>query len=165
MPICKLDDLPSLLRPNQTLLGIDNGAKQVGIALSDARLTLASAHSIVKRDKFSGLVQKLQSIIREWDVGAFIIGLPLELSGHFGPAAQAARTLGANLDKAFSLPIVFWDERFSTAAIQRELINVADMSRAKRSAVIDKLAAAYILQGAIDYINNKKSTSGKDFDS
>ena len=154
MPIRKLEELPALLSPKQCLLGIDYGSKLIGLAISDPSLTLAAPLEVVERGKFSLLRAKLERLIEERAVGALVIGMPLQLDGKLGPMGQAVRTFASNLDKAFAPEMAFWDERFSTALIQRELIEVADMSRAKRAAIVDKLAASYILQGALDYLKN-----------
>jgi len=152
MPLCNLADLPRLIGKNQCLLGLDNGSKHIGVAISDPGLVLASPLCTIERGKFAATLETLRKIIQERQIGGLVIGLPLTLEGTTGPAAQSARTLASNLDKALNLPIAFQDERFSTAAIQRELTEVADLSRAKRAAAVDKLAASYILQGALDYL-------------
>ncbi len=152
MPVRNLRDIPPFLAPGQCLLGLDNGAKHIGVAISDPGLCLASPLTTLERGKFKDLQAALTKIITERNVGAIVIGLPLQLDGQTGPAAQSARTLASNLEKAFAPHMAFWDERFSTAAIQRDLIEVADLSRAKRAALIDKMAAAYILQGALDFL-------------
>ena len=152
MPVRNLRDIPLLLTPGQCLLGLDNGAKHIGLAISDPGLSLASPLLTLERGKFKDLQEALTKIIKERAIGGIIIGLPLQLDGQSGPAAQSARTLASNLEKAFAPNMVLWDERFSTAVMQRELICVADMSRSKRAAIIDKLAAAYMLQGALDFL-------------
>lgn len=152
MPVRNLQDLPALLTKGQCLLGLDNGAKHIGLAISDPGLSLATPLTTLERGKFKDLSEQLAKIVQERNIGAIIIGLPLQLDGQTGPAAQSARTLASNLDKSLALNLAFWDERFSTKVMQRELIDVADMSRAKRAAVIDKLAASYMLQGALDYL-------------
>lgn len=156
MPLRTLDEFPALLSRHQCLLGVDYGSKMIGLAISDPSLSLAAPLVVLERGKFSAVREKLEKIIKEREVGALVIGLPLQLDGKLGAMGQAVRTFASNLDKAFAPEIAFWDERFSTAMIQRELIEVADMSRAKRAAVVDKLAASYILQGALDYLKNRK---------
>lgn len=156
MPIRNLAELPQFMQPNQCLLGVDYGSKFIGIAISDSNFTLASALGTIERVKFAQVLTGLQKVITERNVGGIVIGLPLTLEGKTGPAAQAARTFASNLEKAIAPNMAFWDERFSSAIINRQLIEVADMSRAKRAAVVDKLAAAYILQGALDFLRNER---------
>lgn len=155
MPICSdIHELKKLLRPGQTVLGIDNGSVAVGIAVSDPGLLVASPLAVLGRKGFTGLAADISRIARERNAGAIIIGLPLAMDGHEGPATQAARALAHNLLKKGGLPvsdmpIAFWDERFSTVAVERMLID-DDMTRRRRESVIDKAAAAYMLQGALD---------------
>jgi len=156
MPICNLADLPKMLTKNQCLLGIDYGSKHIGLAICDPGLRLASPLTTIARGKFAEVLKELQKIMQNREVGALVLGLPLQLDGGTGPAAQAVRTFAVNLDKACAPAMAFWDERFSTAVIQRQLTEVADLSRARRAEVVDKLAAAYILQGALDYIQNHR---------
>ncbi len=142
------------LRKNQCLLGIDYGSKMIGIAVSDPSLIVASPLTTIARKRFSEDAAKLVALIVERNVGGLIVGLPKNLDGREGPMAQAARTFVRNLEKMGKLPdpdipVVFWDERFSTAAVQRLLIE-DDMTRKRRGEVVDKMAAAYILQGALD---------------
>lgn len=152
MPLLDLADFKSRLPPGCGLMGIDYGSKQIGLAVSDPGLTLASPLQVVPRGKLADFVALLQKHMAERQIGGLILGLPLTLDGQTGPMAQSVRTLASNLEKAFSPLMAFWDERFSTAVIQRELIERADLSRARRAEVIDKLAAAYQLQGALDYL-------------
>ncbi len=154
MPICNLSDLPQLLTRNQCLLGLDYGTKIIGVAVSDPGLRVASPLLSLVRKKFTQDAQILIQLMRERDIGALVVGLPRDLEGEEGPMAQAARAFAHNLmrhpDRPFAdLPVAFWDERFSTAAVERFLIS-DDMSRKRRSEVIDKAAAAYMLQGALD---------------
>jgi len=135
--------------PGARLLGLDLGEKTIGIALSDTRLTVATAMETLKRGKFSADADKLAAIVASQGVGGIVIGLPLNMDGSDSPAAQSARAFGRNLANRLALPIVFWDERLSTVAVTRTLLE-ADASRKKRSAVVDKVAAAYILQGALE---------------
>jgi putative Holliday junction resolvase len=157
MPVCNLSGLLALLRPGQCLLGLDPGKTVIGIAISDPGLRVASPLVSLKRTKFTKDAAELIKIIRERAIGGLVIGLPKNLDGSEGSAAQAARTLASNLLKQGHLPIadmpiVFWDERFSTAAVERFMI-ADDMSRKRRDEVIDKAAAAYILQGALDALS------------
>ena len=148
MPVVELADLPPLVA-NARLFGLDLGEKTIGIALSDARRTIASPLETLKRSKFQPDAGRLLQLARLHGVGGFVIGLPRNMDGSEGAAAQSARAFGRNLAALTDLPIAFWDERLSTAAVTRTLIE-ADTSRKRRAALVDKLAAAYILQGALD---------------
>jgi putative Holliday junction resolvase len=148
MPIVELVDLPPLV-VNVRLFGLDLGEKTIGIALSDTRRTIASPLETLKRTKFQPDAQRLLQLARLHGVGGFVVGLPRNMDGSEGAAAQSARAFGRNLAALTDLPIAFWDERLSTAAVTRTLIE-AETSRKRRAALVDKLAAAYILQGALD---------------
>lgn len=139
------------------LIGIDVGSKTLGLALSDVTRTIASGLTTLKRGKFSADVARLQALIEEHQVGGLIVGLPTNLSGGDGPRAQSTRAFVRNLTKHIALPILLWDERFSTAAAERVLIE-ADASRRRRAAVIDKVAATLILQNALDRL--RRSSAG-----
>jgi putative holliday junction resolvase len=145
-------DLPGLkavIAPGKRLLGFDLGEKTIGLALSDIMLTVATPLETLKRGKFSVDAIVIESLIHKHGVGGLVIGLPLNMDGTDGPSAQSARAFGRNFAARTELPIVFWDERLSTAAVTRTLIE-ADSSRKRRGEVVDKMAAAYILQGALD---------------
>lgn len=145
-------DLPGLkaaIVPGKRLLGFDLGEKTIGLALSDTMLTVATPLETLKRGKFSVDAVVIESLIHKHGVGGLVIGLPLNMDGTDGPSAQSARAFGRNFAARTELPIVFWDERLSTAAVTRTLLE-ADSSRKRRSEVVDKMAAAYILQGALD---------------
>ena len=144
-----LEDLASLLEPGQRLLGLDIGTKTIGLALSDETRAVASPLQTITRTKFTPDAEEILRICKENNVSALILGLPLNMNGTEGPRAQSTRAFARNLGQLTDLAIAFWDERLSTAAVTRTLIE-ADTSRAKRSDVVDKLAAAYILQGALD---------------
>ena len=147
-------DLPERLSRGQRLLGIDPGSKTLGLAISDSALKIASPLETIQRTKFTQDAASLAEICRERRVGGLVIGLPVNMDGSEGPRCQSVRQFATNLvDKAgFEQAIAFWDERLSTAAVQRFLIDEADMTRKRRAAVVDKMAAAYILQGALDAI-------------
>ncbi len=147
MNIVTLDALS--LAPGSRLLGIDLGEKTIGLALSDTLLTVATPMETLRRGKFTADAAKLETIIAGQGVGGIVLGLPLNMDGSAGPAAQAARAFGRNLAGRIALPVVFWDERLSTAAVTRTLLD-ADASRKRRGEVVDKMAAAYILQGALE---------------
>jgi putative Holliday junction resolvase len=141
--------LPPLLAPEARLLGLDVGSKTIGMALSDVTRSIATPYHTVRRTKFTEDVKAIEAAIEEHDIGGIVIGLPLNLDGSEGPRAQSTRAFARNLAARIAVPIVFWDERLSTAAVERHLIE-ADASRKRRAEVIDRMAAAYILQGALD---------------
>jgi putative Holliday junction resolvase len=153
MGLIILDALPSALRPRQRLLGLDLGEKTICLALSDTTLSIATPMQTLKRGKFSNDAAILSALIREQDIGALVIGLPLNMDGSEGPSAQSARAFARNFSKVFDIPIVLMDERLSTAAVTRTLIE-ADASRARRKELVDKMAAAYILQAVLDRMKN-----------
>jgi putative Holliday junction resolvase len=150
MPICKPAELPDKLLKNQTILGLDLGTKTIGLALSDAGRIIASPLSTITRRKFTQDWAELAALCDKHQVGALVIGLPVEMSGEEGPRAQSARTFAAEVLKRREITITFWDERLSTAAVQRMMTDEMDLSRRRRGEVVDKVAAAYILQGALD---------------
>jgi putative Holliday junction resolvase len=150
MAICKPSELKSKLVRNQTILGLDLGTKAIGLALSDASYIVASPLLTIVRQKFGKDAKELESLVDKHNVGAFLIGLPVQMDGTEGGRAQATRSFAEEFLKRRDLPIAFWDERLSTAAVQRMLTSEADMSRKRRAEVVDKAAAAYILQGALD---------------
>jgi putative Holliday junction resolvase len=131
------------------LIGIDLGTKTIGLALCDVGRRIASPLETIRRVKFTPDVARLRGLCEAHRVGGLVIGLPLNMDGSEGPRVQATRAFVRNLKPILDLPVLFWDERLSTAAVTRALI-AADASRAKRSEVVDKLAAAYILQGCLD---------------
>jgi putative Holliday junction resolvase len=149
MAIIEISALKSALAPRARLLGFDLGEKTIGLALSDTLLTVATPLQTLKRGKFSADAQILDKLIAEHGVGGLVIGLPLNMDGSDGPSAQSARAFARNFAARSQLPIVMWDERLSTAAVTRTLID-ADASRRRRADVVDKMAAAYILQGVLD---------------
>ena len=144
-----LQDLAALLPPKARLIGLDVGTKTIGLALSDVERRLASPLVTIKRAKFGADAALLIAEIRKYEVAALVIGLPLALDGADTPRAQAARAFSRNFVALEPIPVTLWDERFSTAAVERDLIAM-DVSRSRRAEVIDKMAAAYILQGALD---------------
>lgn len=154
MAIVDLTDLPPLLKTGQRLAGLDVGTKTIGVALSDVMRSLATPLETIKRGKFLPDAQRLFDIVRRYDVGAFVVGLPLALDGSEGPRCQSVRQFAANLLQVQDMPIAFQDERMSTAAVQRVLIEEVDMTRQRRAEVVDRAAAAYILQGALDRLAN-----------
>lgn len=143
-----LEDLPQGVR----LLGLDIGEKTIGLAVSDSGQSVASPLETIRRSKFAKDMERLKEIIAERKVGALVLGLPINMDGSEGPRCQSVRQFARNLESlaGIDLPLAFWDERLSTRAVERFLIDEQDMTRMRRAEVIDKLAAAYILQGALD---------------
>jgi putative Holliday junction resolvase len=148
-PLVDIEDLPKLLAPEARLLSLDVGTKTVGLALSDVTRSVATPYSTLRRTKFTEDAKAILEVVEKNQVGGLVIGLPLNLDGSEGPRAQSTRAFARNLAARTDLPIVFWDERLSTAAVERHLIE-ADATRKRRAEVIDRMAAAYILQGALD---------------
>jgi putative Holliday junction resolvase len=151
LSIVTLDELK--LAPGLRLLGLDLGEKTIGLALSDTLRSIATPMETLRRTKFSADAEKLEKIVAEQNVGGLVIGLPLNMDGSDGPSAQSARAFGRNLAARLPLPIVYWDERLSTVAVTRTLLD-ADASRRRRAEVVDKMAAAYILQGVLDRLRH-----------
>lgn len=152
MPLCNPSDLKPLLARGMRLLGLDVGTKTIGLALSDTTLLVATPLDTIRRVRFRDDLQRLRNEIARHGVGGIVIGLPLALDGSDSPRTQGVRQFAKNLEAQFDLPIAFWDERLSTAAVERGMIE-ADLSRRRRAQLIDRAAAAYILQGLLDYIN------------
>ena len=148
MPVVELSLLKAAVGHGR-LIGLDLGEKTIGLALSDTLLTVATPLTTLKRGKFSLNARELLDLFEEHGVGGVIIGLPLNMDGTEGPSAQSARAFARNLSGLADVPIAFWDERLSTIAVTRTLIE-ADTSRRRRAEVVDKVAASYILQGALD---------------
>jgi len=154
MTLMSLDALHDVLPPMRRLIGIDPGSMTVGIALSDMMRMVASPAEGIKRSKFVDFATRLEGFMKEHEVCGIVVGLPLNMDGSVGPSAQSARQFAENLAERLGVPVALWDERLSTAAVERTLIE-ADLSRKRRAEVIDKLAATYILQGALDYLSRK----------
>lgn len=139
------------LKSRQRLLGLDVGSTTIGLAVSDYTLTIASPLETIKRTKFSKDILRLKELVAEREVGALVIGFPYNMDGSEGPRCQSTRAFAENCSKHIDLPMAFWDERLSTAAVTRTLLE-ADASRKRRKELVDKMAAAYILQGALDFL-------------
>jgi len=144
-----VDDLLPHLAPGTRLAGLDLGTKTIGIAVSDLGLRIATPFTTIRRTKFGQDAQTLLALCAREKVGGLVLGLPVNMNGTEGPRAQATRAFARSLTRLTELPIAFWDERLSTVAAERALIEM-DMSRAKRAQRIDSAAAAFILQGALD---------------
>lgn len=138
-----------LLKPGERIAGLDLGTKTIGIAISDVLQQVASPRITIKRSKFTKDADQVLALCKQETVGLIVIGLPVNMDGTAGPRVQATHAFARNLSRLTALPIVFWDERLSSAAVERMLIE-ADTSRARRAKLVDKLAATYILQGALD---------------
>jgi putative Holliday junction resolvase len=145
----QLIELMNALEPGSRLLGIDLGTKTIGLALSDVERRIATPLETVRRTKFTPDAARLKEIVGRFQVAGAVIGLPLNMDGSEGPRAQATRAFARHLGPVLGIPILFWDERLSTVVVTRALLD-ADASRARRGELVDKMAAAYILQGALD---------------
>lgn len=154
-PTLPLEDFLTAAKAGTRLIGLDLGTKTIGLALSDLGRGIATPMETIRRVKFTPDAQALLAICAKQDVGGLVIGLPLNMDGSEGPRAQATRAFARNLGNLTELPMTFWDERLSTAAVTRTLLE-ADSSRARRAEVVDKMAAAYILQGFLDRIGHMK---------
>jgi putative holliday junction resolvase len=148
-PPLTIEALAERLPAKARLIGVDLGTKTIGLALSDVERRIASPLATIKRTRFAKDAEALIAQIRTHDAFALVLGLPLSLDGGAGPRVQATRAFARNFAALDPTPVVYWDERMSTAAVQRALI-ANDVSRARRAEVIDQMAAAYILQGALD---------------
>ena len=152
MPVLDLPDLPAATAPYAPWFGLDLGEKTIGVATSDVTRTIASPLALIKRRKFTEEASELFALMATRGAAAIVIGLPLNMDGTEGPRCQSARAFARNLLRLKDLPIAFQDERLSTVAVNRMLIDEADMTRKKRAEVVDRAAAGYILQGALDRV-------------
>ena len=150
MALFNLTDLRARLTRDQRLIGLDPGTKTIGVALSDVRLTLATPYASLKRGKLRANAAEIVAVARKEGAGGLVVGLPLSMDGTVGPAAQAARDWTLALSEATGLPAALWDERLSSVAVNRFLIGEVDLSRKKRAEVVDRAAAAWMLQAALD---------------
>lgn len=146
--ITPIKDFKEAVGPGQRILGLDIGSKTIGLALSDTLHLVASPMETIRRKKFSVDVERLREIVDCENVGGFVLGWPVNMDGSEGPRCQSTMAFSRNLMEKIPLPQTLWDERLSTAAVERTLLE-ADSSRARRAAVVDKMAASYILQGAL----------------
>ena len=149
MPIVEPAKLRAALPPGRRLLGLDVGEKTIGLAVSDPGLAVASPLVTLRRGKFTADAERVARLVAERRVGGLVVGLPVNMDGSEGPRCQSVRQFAANLLARLDLPLAFWDERLSTAAVTRAMID-ADLSRRRRGEIVDQLAAAYILQGLLD---------------
>ena len=150
MAVFNLPELRGRLTRGQRLIGIDPGRRTIGDALSDVSLTLASPYGSLKRGKLRDNAAGIVAIATKEGAGGLVVGLPLSMDGTAGPAAQAARDWTLALSEATGLPAAMWDERLSTSAVNRFLIGEADLSRKRRAEAVDRMAAAWLLQSALD---------------
>ena len=148
-------ELEESLGEDERWLGIDVGSKTLGLALSDVTLTIATPLDTLRRGKFAGDAESLREIVERERIGGLVLGLPLNMDGSEGPRCQSVRQFARNLETRMDVPMTFWDERLSTVAVTRTLLD-ADASRKRRSEVVDKMAAAYILQGALDSLDRDR---------
>lgn len=151
MAIVDLLELPALIGPFAPLAGLDLGEKTIGVAVSDATRTVATPLELIRKSKFSDDAKVLFKLMQSRDAAGIVIGLPVNMDGSEGPRCQSSRAFARNLLRLKpDLPIAFWDERMSSMAVNRVLIDEADVSRARRADLVDKMAAGWILQGALD---------------
>ncbi|MCW0182128.1 Holliday junction resolvase RuvX [Zavarzinia sp.] len=153
MPILDNGGFEAALPASARLLGVDLGTKTIGLALSDTSRTVASPLETIRRVKFSIDVERFFALMDEHDIAGVVLGLPMNMDGSSGPRVQATRAFASEVLKRRDLSLTYWDERLSTAAVTRMMID-ADMTRARRAELVDKLAATYILQGYLDAASN-----------
>jgi putative Holliday junction resolvase len=160
MSVVDLTKLPQCLSGGNRLLGLDLGEKTVGLAVSDSARRVASPIDTLRRGKFTKDAQDLLHLCTEREIGGLVIGLPINMNGSEGPRCESVRQFAANLIEisGYGGPIAFWDERLSTAAVERVMIDEADLSRKRRAKSVDSMAASYILQGALDFLNRNART-------
>jgi len=154
MAVLDLLDLPGAMAPRTPVVGLDLGEKTIGVAVSDLSRTIASPLALIRRTRFTADAGQLLKLMDSRGAGGIVIGLPVNMDGTEGPRCQSVRAFGRNLLRLRELPIAFWDERLSSAAVNRMLIDEADTTRARRAEVVDKAAAAWILQGALDRLRS-----------
>jgi len=150
VPVIDLLDLPAALGANIPLIGLDLGEKTIGVAVSDTSRTIASPLDLIRKTRFTNDVNALFELMESRGAAGIVIGLPVNMDGSEGPRCQSSRAFARNLLRLRDIPIAFWDERLSSAAVNRVLIGEGDVTRARRADLVDKLAAAWILQGALD---------------
>ncbi|MCA2379445.1 MULTISPECIES: Holliday junction resolvase RuvX [Agrobacterium] len=152
MAILTIEELAETLQPAQAIAGLDLGTKTIGLAMSDLSRRFATPRPVIKRVKFTRDAEVLLAFAEKEKVTAFIIGLPMNMDGSAGPRVQATRAFVRTMGEKTALPFIFWDERLSTVAAERALLEM-DVSRAKRAERIDSAAASFILQGALDRLS------------
>jgi putative Holliday junction resolvase len=157
MALFDLLEFPAHVAPGAPIVGLDSGERILGVAVSDTAWLIASPLAQISRTKFTHDAEALFKLMEGRGASALVIGLPVNMDGTEGPRCQSARALGRNLIRLRDLPIAFWDERLSSAAVNRMLIGEADVSRKRRAGAVDRLAATWILQGALDRLRTAKS--------
>lgn len=150
MPVLELTDLPAAIGPYAPVVGLDLGEKTIGVAVSDATRTVASPLELVRKTKFTDDANRIFALMESRNAEALVLGLPVNMDGTEGPRCQSVRAFARNVLRIRDMPIAFWDERMSTMAVNRLLIDEADVTRSRRADVVDKMAAAWILQGALE---------------
>ncbi|GGM11321.1 Holliday junction resolvase RuvX [Pseudooceanicola nanhaiensis] len=153
-----LEDFAAELPPMRAIAGLDLGDKTIGVAVSDRLLSVATPITTIRRKKFTLDAQALAALLKEREIGGIILGLPRNMDGSEGPRCQSTRAFARNFRQVLEIPTAFWDERLSTVAAERALLE-ADTSRRKRAEVIDHVAAGYILQGALDRLRHMRGAS------
>ena len=151
----ELNDAIKILESKKRLIGIDLGTKTIGLAISDPSMTIASPLETINRKKIKIDLERIQKLVDEFEVHGVILGYPINMNYTVGPRTQSTISFAHEMEKVIAIPIILWDERLSTLAAEKVLID-ADLSRKKRKQVIDKMAATYILQGALDRLRNHK---------
>jgi len=154
MAVLELTDLPAALPPCTPLVGLDLGEKTIGVAVSDGTLTVASPLQLIRKTRFTDDANALFALMESRGAGGMVIGLPVNMDGTEGPRCQSSRAFARNILRLRDIPIAFWDERLSSAAVNRMLIDEHDVNRKRRGEVVDKLAATYILQGALERLRH-----------
>ncbi|NBW06748.1 MAG: Holliday junction resolvase RuvX [Caulobacteraceae bacterium] len=155
MPVLDLLDLSAACPPGTPWLGLDLGENTIGVAASDVSRMIASPLELIRKAKFTQDAERLIKIMNGRNVSALVIGLPVNMDGTEGPRAQSCRAFARNLDRIRPTNVAFWDERLSTSAVERFLIEDLDLSRKRRAGVVDRTAAAWILQGALDRVRDQ----------
>ncbi|NSX31765.1 Holliday junction resolvase RuvX [Brevundimonas vesicularis] len=155
MPVLDLLDLPAACPPDTPWMGLDLGEKTIGVAVSDSTRLIASPLELVRKSKFTQEAEHLFKLMAHRKVSALVIGLPANMDGSEGPRAQSCRAFARNLERLRPVNIAFWDERLSTSAVERFLIEDLDLNRKRRAQVVDRTAAAWILQGALDRVRDQ----------
>ena len=156
MAVVDLTELPAVLPAHAPVVGLDLGEKTIGVAVSDATRTVASPLELIRKVKFTQDAAALFKLMESRGAAGIVIGLPVNMDGTEGPRCQSSRAFGRNLLRLRDLPIAFWDERMSSMAINRVLIDEADITRARRAELVDKMAAAWILQGALERLRSAR---------
>jgi putative holliday junction resolvase len=156
VPLLDLPAFAAALPPRAAIMGLDPGEKRIGVAVSDTTLLIASSLDTVNRSKFAADADAIFKLFDARQCAGFVIGLPLNMDGSTGPSAQAARAFARNMLAKRDVPLLLWDERLSTAAVTRTLIE-GDATRRRRGEVVDKMAAAYMLQGALDAMQERRA--------